>query len=557
MMNFINGFLMSFFPSSRGSTTIREYFNSPYNNAIYKLTAEGYELENEFTNLCHTYQLHYTLNQEELFFIDKIKNENLKNHFKLNKLRPLEYELFINNTRFFIKLYKETLKEMNLQYEWQILRNNCDLLEKELKKLRPIYEAVIMRKFIKKILEILIKKNIKEIKLINYIPNINILNSYLNCLKMYYMKERGGKKDIQSEVNNLIEKIKNNKKSKEDNLKNSQIKYSNESKEIVKVIKLLFAIKNYCNQLIHPKCVINFNINEYISHNNFIYDNNDNYENEDTECNRIIETNLKVKNSLSFPISKILDFIAYGKDTHVLLIKLKELSMKIKAKMEQTQNRIKEMDYQEKEANYYIEKLTSIQQDIDDNLKNLILSENFQLLNRKKVKNIITYLNNNFLNLENIPLSVAKGDKDEEKNIKQLNDILSNLDIYKRLKFNLTFNQNLELIDLKKEIIHIMKKVEIIKEIENNINDINFKDDLEKIKTEIDGIDKQIFIFERKKFFSEISQEKFLFVIEKEFSSNKSIDVSGKEITDFYFFIYLLKMDIYHEKSYKAEESVI
>lgn len=371
------------------------------------------------------------------------------------------------------------------------------------------------------------------------------------------MKERGGKKDIQSEVNNLIEKIKNNKKSKEDNLKNSQIKYSNESKEIVKVIKLLFAIKNYCNQLIHPKCVINFNINEYISHNNFIYDNNDNYENEDTECNRIIETNLKVKNSLSFPISKILDFIAYGKDTHVLLIKLKELSMKIKAKMEQTQNRIKEMDYQEKEANYYIEKLTSIQQDIDDNLKNLILSENFQLLNRKKVKNIITYLNNNFLNLENIPLSVAKGDKDEEKNIKQLNDILSNLDIYKRLKFNLTFNQNLELIDLKKEIIHIMKNVEIIKEIENNINDINFKDDLEKIKTEIDGIDKQIFIFERKKFFSEISQEKFLFVIEKEFSSNKSIDVSGKEITDFYFFIYLLKMDIYHEKSYKAEESVI
>ena len=348
MKSFINEILISFFPSYRGNTKIIEYFNSPYNNAIYKLTKEGYEIENEFRNLCHKYKLNHSLNQEELSFIEEIKTEHLKNYVKLSKLRPLEYILFINNTEFFIKLYKESIKEMNLQYECQILKDNCLILEKELKKLRPIYEAVIVRKFIKKILEILIKQNIADIKLINYIPDINLLNSYLKCLKMYYMKERGGKKDIQLDVINLITKIKNNKKEKEDSLKYSQIKYSNENKEIVKVIKLLWAMKNYCNLIIHPKCIINFNINEYISHNNIYDDNDDNYENEDKEGNNIIETNLKIKNSLSFPVSKIAEFLAYGKDTHVLLEKLKELSMKIKYKMEQTQKKIKKMNYEEK-----------------------------------------------------------------------------------------------------------------------------------------------------------------------------------------------------------------
>ena len=159
MKSFINEILLSFFPSYRGNTKIIEYFNSPYNNAIYKLTKEGYEIESEFRNLCHKYKLNYSLNQEELSFIEEIKNEHLKSYVKLSKLRPLEYELFINYSKFFIALYKESIKEMNLQYECQNLKDNCLILEKELKKLRPIYETVIVRKFIKKILEILIKKN--------------------------------------------------------------------------------------------------------------------------------------------------------------------------------------------------------------------------------------------------------------------------------------------------------------------------------------------------------------------------------------------------------------
>ena len=113
------------------------------------------------------------------------------------------------------------------------------------------------------------------------------------------------------------------------------------------------------------------------------------------------------------------------------------------------------------------------------------------------------------------------------------------------------------MINFKKQINPILKDLEIIREIDNNIDDINFNEDLEKLRKEINGIDKQLFIFERKKFFSEISQEKFIQVIDKEFANINLIDVSGKEITDFYFFIYLLKMDMFHEKSFKSEESII
>ena len=557
-MDLIKEYVLSFFPSYRGNTKIKEYFSSPYNHAISKLTEEGYELNKEFKSLCNTYKMIYTLNKDESLFIDQITTEYIQNHVKitLDKKNTLEYELFINNAHLFIKLYKESLQRLDLKYESDILKINCDLLEKELRKISPIYEAVTIRIFVKKLLEALIRKNIDDIYLINYNPEITVLNNYLKCLKMYYISERGSKKDIQKEIKNLIADIESNKKVEEEYLKRPKILYKNENKEIIKVIKVLFTIKNYCNTIINPKNIINFNIDEYIynsNHSCYSEDNHINYE-DDQKCNKICETN-KTKNSLYFPVSKVVEFIAYGKDTHSLLLKLKNLSKKIKNKMENTINKINQVDFQEKEANYYFYRLNSIQDDIDTTLKNLILSENTLLFNPDKVKNIVKYLNNNQLSLENIPLRVAKGDDDEERNIIQLNDIFFNLkDIYKRIKLNLTLKQNLDLINLKKQLILVFKDLETIEKINNNLDKINFNEDLTKINKEINTIDKQLFIFERNQFFSEISQDKFKEIIENEFSI---IDVSKKEITNFYFFIFLLKMDMYDEKSYKAQESII
>ena len=559
-MNFIKEYVLSYFPSYRGNNKIKEYFSSPYNNAISKLTEEGYALNKEFKNLCNTYQMTYTLNKDESLFIDQITTEYIQNHAKitLDKKNPLEYELFINIARLFIKLYKESLQHLDLKYESNVLKTNYNLLEKELRKMRPIYEAVAIRIFVKKLLEDLIKKNINDIYLINYTPEITVLNNYLKCLEMYYISERGHKKNIQKEIKKLITDIESSKNNEKKNSKSPKIQYKNENKEIFKVMKVLFVIKTYCNTVIHPKSIINFNINEYIYNNNqccYSIDNDINNE-EDQEGYKTCETN-KIKNSLYFPVSKVVEFIAYGKDTSVLLLKLKNLSKKIKNKMEITINKIKQVDFQEKEANYYIHRLKSIQDEIDTTLKNLVLSENTELFNPDpdKVKNIIKFLNNNQLSLENIPLSVAKGDMDEERNIIKLNDIFYNLkDIYKRIKLNLTLKQNLDLINLKNQLIPVFKDLETIEEINNNLDKINFNDDLTKINEEINAIDKQLFIFERDRFFTEISQEKFKEIIENEFSF---VDVSGKEITDFYFFIFLLKMGLYDEISYKCKESIV
>lgn len=64
----------------------------------------------------------------------------------------------------------------------------------------------------------------------------------------------------------------------------------------------------------------------------------------------------------------------------------------------------------------------------------------------------------------------------------------------------------------------------------------------------IKAINRKIIIFDREKIFNDISQKEFFTKMKREFENVNLIKFSGKEITDFYFFIYLLKNDIYDEK---------
>ena len=103
-----------------------------------------------------------------------------------------------------------------------------------------------------------------------------------------------------------------------------------------------------------------------------------------------------------------------------------------------------------------------------------------------------------------------------------------------------------------------MQKLKNIKKFEDNINNqINFDEEIKQIKNEIDEIEKQLFIFDRKKLFLELSQEQFVNVIEREFENDKLIDISGREINDFYFYIYLLKNDMHDEKSYNSSSMIL
>jgi len=140
-----------------------------------------------------------------------------------------------------------------------------------------ITEAVILRRFCNKLLELLIKKNINLIDVEYYIPDVQILNNYAPILSKNYMAFMKNKKeesiDIEKEVKNIISNIENNNKlefPKDKKKKNPKIKYYNEDHNDIKVIKSMLKTKTKCNQVIHSnkKFANNLNINDYI-YNNF------------------------------------------------------------------------------------------------------------------------------------------------------------------------------------------------------------------------------------------------------------------------------------------------
>ena len=61
------------------------------------------------------------------------------------------------------------------------------MLRKSMEQIWPIAEAVITRRFSKKLLEELIKKNINLIDIENYNPDIQIINNYKASLALNYI----------------------------------------------------------------------------------------------------------------------------------------------------------------------------------------------------------------------------------------------------------------------------------------------------------------------------------------------------------------------------------
>ena len=328
-----NYYFNTFFPNYRGDSKIKEYFQYGYNNAIIKLTEEGYELYTEFERLCNCYKLTYNLNNEETLYINSIRYKYLENHMNIHdqlENNIEKYELFIHIAKCFIISCQERINFIDLQYENNIIKNECHILSIEIKKLKPIFEAVNLRIFNKKLLEILIRKNINSIDVVNYFPEVNKLKCYLKSLKCHYIKKKESKKDIQKEITDLIQIL----EKKEINSDNSFIKYNNDN-PITQIIKLLFNINKYCNKIVHSEYIINFNMNEYIKNNFKSYiteiDINENNENEE-EVQKTINNNYEQKKTAKFSVKDIAEFIAYGKSSHTTLLKLKELSKKITKK---------------------------------------------------------------------------------------------------------------------------------------------------------------------------------------------------------------------------------
>ena len=127
------------------------------------------------------------------------------------------------------------------------------------------------------------------------------------------------------------------------------------------------------------------------------------------------------------------------------------------------------------------------------------------------------------------------------------------MNVKERLKFNITFEENINLLNIKKKIETIKPNFEKIKEINDEINkfNINYEKEMAILKREIDNINISIKFIKREEIFTSITQEEFIEALESNYNK-KNINYFSSEINNFYLYIYLLKNKLYDEKSYKS-----
>ena len=122
-----------------------------------------------------------------------------------------------------------------------------------------------------------------------------------------------------------------------------------------------------------------------------------------------------------------------------------------------------------------------------------------------------------------------------------------------RLKFNITFEENIFMVNILKNLDYIIPELEKIGEIKEKYDSINryYKRKLNKLKLKINNIATSIDFIKRDKIFTDISKENFIEALQTNFQTEK-IEYFNFEINNFYFYIYLLKKSLYDEKSYKS-----
>ena len=201
---------------NRGDRAIIEYFSSnEFNLAIKDLAQEGfYQVNDIFNDLAKTYSLTTPLNKEESDFINNINRKC--NYSKKIYDFPELYKMEIISAKAFVYFYKENKINFDKEYWISLLENELTVLKNIIKKINPITEAVVLRRFVKKMTEKYIKKNIAKIEIQNYFPDSKILESYKKSLSQNYIYRQGCGTDIQSSINMVLKAIKLEESKKKD-----------------------------------------------------------------------------------------------------------------------------------------------------------------------------------------------------------------------------------------------------------------------------------------------------------------------------------------------------
>ena len=547
----------------RYNVNLDEYFDKPYNKSILQLFKEGYNVSKEFDRLFEEYDSLYKLNYEELSFFNKARSKNStsadikrERRYYINKFNNM-----ISEMKNFLFFDQNKLIQFNLESQIIALKSYSNVLSKENKKISPIVCAVFVRKLSKCLLEKLIAKHINIINTKNYEPQIELLKKYSARLK--YLNLESLLQSVEFIINGIkISQSRNkgyNSGIKIEKKDNPIIVYSINN-DISKVIETLLRLKNNCNHIIHfndASGKIRFKITENIFDNS----KSDNSLSFSDDNNKIINDGDQYSSgSFKFKVTKVIQYIAYGNISNDLLEKLQALLEKTKSKINNVINETKSnllencLDYESAKSNFEYAKKT-----INKYIEEEIFPDFIKKLINEKIPNIKFYIDNNPLKLDSIPSDIPDLYENEKKIIEVINDHIRAMDIYSRIKFNLTFSQNLELLELKKKADILETSIKNHDAISGKFTEI--KEDFYKEKALIDKdiqkMETSLITFDRSLLFTEIKPDEFVNILNDDFMNDDSeIDLLGKEVNNFYLYIYLLKRNLYNEEAYKSTSGI-
>ena len=134
-----------------------------------------------------------------------------------------------------------------------------------------------------------------------------------------------------------------------------------------------------------------------------------------------------------------------------------------------------------------------------------------------------------------------------------INRELDKLNIYSRIKFNLNFEKDMELVELKTKIDKIKNSIVIIDTFVNSLTALDSKlsQQMNIFKRKISLINNCLFSFDYSKIFVDLKTEEFSYYAKNLFM-NEQIDLFSKEINNTFLYIYLLKKNLFNEIAYKS-----
>lgn len=575
-------YYMNYLNFNRGDNQIRNFFASnEYYNSIKELMEEGYtQFRRKFEEIVDSYSLLYPLNRQEISFINNI----IRNTYTCpQSFKDFSYfEINIRATTNYIVAFKNTKDKLPKKYRYDLIKLKSRMFKKKIEQIWPITDAVISRRFSKKLLEILIKKNIDKINVVNYIPDIKILKNYRTSVASNYIYRKGKAKNIKPELDKLISDMEMETKlieNKENNYPN--IVFSNENDTEIKIIRTLLKMKKACNQIIH--FIRDKNQNLYIVNSLFedfqIHEEEaeeeekeqeeekEKEEEEEEEINLQNQNNINISNEINemvnnkerkISISKAANFIAFGNSSLSMEQKLESLSLEMNETVRIIQVQMNDLSKKKTIDGYkeYKRLLVKMLNDINAELSRLVLKNYDIKLSDNEISTLNNYFKKNMFYIGSIKRNEINMNLVDKTKVDYIDMKRNSMSTKEKLLLNATFGINIELLNIKKEIDGLIPVLNSIKDIKKKIRklDKHYKKELAKLNLNYNNIVITSKYISRSDIFSNMSKNEFINNLELLFK-NANIDFND-EINNFYFYIYLQKKKLFDDKSYKLAADI-